>query len=634
MLCIPRALCKASGACLAVILLVLAAACGGSGGAGGGAATPDPAAPFSGMAIQSVRLEPELEVVTTGARYRLAGRTLDCWRRIDPRTNAVAERLVARLEFEAPLGAPVLADRNADSVQVDTPAAILTFTGDSLVVLEARRPLAYTHLNLIAGAPWAKAGATAVDRMWTDGEGGSLHGLYRGAPRGEARSADLTRLVLAPGDAMAHMVFPPRLFDFERMYGAQARPFVQGCFSEDQFQEILDGSGEYRANGFGVINLSNRLYRKACVPGMVPPCNPGEQDFPYPLEPALSPWVPRSGAAGYDFAQPERVKALIARAHALGFKVITYVSAEAFDPRQGPEGYRRIDHQPVARTLEVLAAFRTAYGLDGWYLDNACIQTGSLEPQVAFIRALRRMVGNEGILFHHDSVDVWDGWLGYHGLRAVMVDAYVDYTAAGETGAIAEVAGPDDPYLRFYTSGYGLSQAFGLHIRKTDGRAAISQAEKGRVLAQDLRGLEWHLWDDWRENFKPFYDLEQAKYLQGAFSPMVYWPLDPGHGWFRAPAGVLVQALGPTTAAVSWRTDAPADSRVAFTRNGAWWPSDDPGAEGGPDGEAVDPALVLQHRLVLTGLRPGTAYKLRIRSSNGCPGAGNVVWGALETLGP
>jgi hypothetical protein len=79
-----------------------------------------------------------------------------------------------------------------------------------------------------------------------------------------------------------------------------------------------------------------------------------------------------------------------------------------------------------------------------------------------------------------------------------------------------------------------------------------------------------------------------------------------------APAISAVNAVAATdgTAAVSWTTNEPSDSRVDYGTSAALGQS------------ASDAAAVTAHRVVLTGLTPGASYSYRVRSADG---AGNAT---------
>lgn len=319
-----------------------------------------------------------------------------------------------------------------------------------------------------------------------------------------------------------------------------------------------------------------------------------------------------------------------------GVEGVSYQSLLALNP-QG-------ERQDIETTLEFMRQFRADYGFDGWYFDNA--DAGSLADDLYFIKSIRQDIGPEGKIFHHDSVDVWDLWepftqnpvtggygqgLPYTGLKAVMVDAYVDYTVTGETGI--ELAGandPNQPYLRFFASGYGLSQAWASQLPLSGGQTAISLQEKNRVMAENLNGAEWHIDEnEWRTHFKPFFDQRRREYQSGNFNPDVSWPLNGLNSWFRAPTNVSVTNISSRSVRVNWHTSEPASSEVAYTSDGLWWtPLFNPNNVVGPDGTVSNLALKTNHQITLTNLQPNTEYQYRIRSRRGSD-LGEILWGEV-----
>ncbi|MBI4387452.1 MAG: InlB B-repeat-containing protein, partial [Candidatus Omnitrophica bacterium] len=374
------------------------------------------------------------------------------------------------------------------------------------------------------------------------------------------------------------------------------------------------------------------------------------------------PQLLESGIIGYKI-RPEldsSFRSFIARVHEHGFKVIVYLHAPGAPRWKYPLGHPQAGQlQPVETTLAWMRCFQSpngcdvhgqhvdGYDLDGWYLDNA--EIGDLTQDYGFIKQVRKDVGDEGIIYHHDSVDVWAGnvgigrWVVYPGLKGVMIDAYVNYTLTGETGAMAEVDEPNDPYLRFYTSGYGMSQVLGSLVRKSDKKLAISEGEVERVSAQNLRGLS----KGWDEYYRPFYEERKREYLcaqnqdsdpscrsnpPAHFNPDVDWPIDSETGWFRSPTNIRVVPLTGTSMQIDWTTNGDSDSEVAYTSNGVWWPTgyDQSWAPDGPDGVVGDRALVLAHSITVTNLRENTPYKFKIRSRNREAGFNEVIWGYVS----
>ena len=306
--------------------------------------------------------------------------------------------------------------------------------------------------------------------------------------------------------------------------------------------------------------------------------------------------------------------------------------------------------QEISVTLEMMRQLQAEYGVDGWYLDNA--NAGEVLDDYDYMRQIRTDVGEEGIMYHHDSVDIWGLWCG---LRAIFIDAYVNYTLVGETSneqyKMAEVDSPNDEYFRYFSGSYGMSQAYASHTRRSTMETALSWKETRRVMGQNLNGCERaadYNYDSWVSHFKPVYEIRKAEYLNDAnvpFVPDVDWPIDTDPntgGWFRDVDAndVVVNIIDSNTVEISWTTPEPSDSEVVCTHvnNGVWWfYTDSGGQQRGPDGNGYDSNMVTDHNAIeLSLFEPmvsGDKYELKIRSTNDVndPPAvpGQIIWGHI-----
>jgi hypothetical protein len=576
---------------------------------------------FFGMGVLSVvQNGSSFTVTTTGARYVISGTGMELWRRIDPATNSENPRRVAVISFDSPLSSLVVESVDTKQVVVGSDQVTIVFNSDSFFVVQAKQSFSYTYTNLVSNALWNKG--SGLNRMWTDGYGGSLHAKMTGNPIPSNQTTGSTRFSLVAGDSIGQMVFPPKLFDFERLYGIGARPFVHVFYSPDDLTNMMSGAtvNDYMNDGFGVFLLWPSVHYEN-MPGKI-----GEV-------PILLP----SGIMGYKIRDSVKplLQQFVSFAHSRGFKVITYMSAPVLSWWKYPVGHPQAGQlQDVQVALQWMRDFQVENDFDGWYFDNA--DTGELAQDYSFIRQVRTDIGDRGVIYHHDSVDVWDSYLAYTGLKGVMLDAYVDYTVTGETGSIAETDAPTDSYFRFFVSGYGLSQAFGSNIRVTSARAAVSTKEMYRVLGQNLNAVQWNRSGGWSNYFKPFYDQRKVSYQSGNFSPAAGWPIDSQIGWFRVPVNVQVTSVTGTSFRISWETNSPSDSEVAYTSNGSWWfnpyHETHPELLSGPDGVVSDPVMVTSHSVLVSGLNSNTAYEFRIRSSNRIDIANEIIWGYIGSF--
>ncbi|HEY4476755.1 MAG TPA: fibronectin type III domain-containing protein [Candidatus Paceibacterota bacterium] len=571
--------------------------------------------PFSnfGMKVESVMQTGEaITVITTGAKYVLGRTGMELWRRIDPNTNTVNPRLVATLTFNSDLGPFRTESFTASKAVIQSPLATFEFMSDSLFFVTAKLPFTYTQTNLIAVAPWNKG--VARDRMWTDGQGGSLHAFVSGGVS-VTTDSDRSSLSLSTGAVMAHMVFPPKPFNFEALYGQSARPFVQFLYDKNDVGNLIAGCNttdpcapmrSYINNNFGVFVLfGGDLYDNTTgYPGL------------------------HGDIMSYQYANRPLIDKFIAVAHRNGFKVISYLYSPVTAKWNYPTGSPRAgEHQAITTTLNWMKGFQSELKLDGWYFDNS--DAGGIKEDYNFIRQVRTDIGDGGIIYNHDSVDVWGPWTlspALSGLRAVFVDAYVNYTLAGETGEIAKVDAPTNPYFRFFSSGYGLSQAFGAHKLRSDGATSAGYDEGRRVLGENLYGAERNLDNIWLSHFKVAYDKKKAEYLSGirngTFRPNTGWPLDAQKSWFRSPENIKIFQRDPTSVVVSWTTNELSTSEVAYTVTDVW-PA---------NSQLVDRTLTQDHQVDITGLDSAKDYKFRIRSRNNQPMPNEVIWGTVSQV--
>lgn len=543
-----------------------------------------------GMLIESVSGDGNsVTVRTTAATYVVKRTEMEMWRRIDPATNAVKPRLVAKLQFDRDLGTLTTSSFDVSTVMIESPVAEIKFSSDSLFFVNAKSYFSYTHQSLIQ-APWNKQ--QSGNRIWTDGYGGSLHVIATGTPAYNALT-DETTFTMSPGTSVAHMVFPPKPFDFEGLYGNTSRPFVQFVYSEADIDSVTSQLNTYIADRFGVIVIFADLY---------------ESTDTDPHTPELL----KSGVMGYAYQNETKLNQFISLAHANGFKVITY----AYWPESWryPVGHQLAGQlQNISTTLQFMRDFQWRHNLDGWYFDNA--DAGKFMDSYNFIRQVRADIGDAGVIYHHDSVDVVGGWSGF---KAVMIDAYVDYALVGETGPLAEIHEPNNPYLRYYSSGYGLSQTYGAHKIINNGRMAILDDELRRVFGENLHAVARNRDSTWTSHFQPGHEVRRSEYLLGRMKSDVDWPVNERTGWFRRPLQMLVTYPNASTTRVRWQTSVASTTELTWTSNGIWWPR---------EGFSYDDTLRTSHDITLPNLP--SAYEFRIRSKTDDPAPSQIIWGYI-----
>ncbi len=569
--------------------------------------------PFFGMEILSVTGNSGMmTIITTGAGYILTRNGMEMWRLIDPATNTYNSRLVATLNFGEDIGPLSIDNADRRTTVINSDKVVFEFKSDSLFFVNATDSFSYSHNNLINDAPWNRGWEVDDmyrDRMWTDGYGGSLHAYVEGSPSA-TNTTDTTTFMMNNGDSMAHMVFPPKLFDFERLYGEDSRPFVQFVYNYNNLNRDLNRMDLLKEEGFGVFVLFHDLYYNT--------------DGIY--------WTPEwleQGYWGLDYSNPALIHEFVDLAHENGFKVtMMMITPPNYNRDNGIEVWH---DQSIEVTEQWMSDIQEEYNLDGWYFDSNPYNFVPMKfiDLYSFIRWVRTNISDDGIIYHHNSRDMWSA---YRGARAIFVDVYVDYTLTGEHGPEAYVDFMNDPYFRYFTNDYGMSQAIASH--KNNPRfTSIFEEEKNRIIGENLNGAERSYGDAWLSHFKPAYDIRKAEYLSGEFNPDLDWPIDTVNGWFREPTNIQIIENNATSITVKWETSEPATSDLAWTSNNAWWWYslwyDNHETVVGPDCGYYDSDLTTKHSVTVDHLIPVPSgrYEFRIRSSNKKDVPEEIIWG-------
>jgi hypothetical protein len=609
-----------------------------------------------GMTVDSVSKDANgvVTVITTGAQYVLDGNGMEMYSSIDPNTNDYRNppRLVAELTFGANIGALSIYNWDAYKARIESDKATFDFYGDSLFFIIAKDELVYDHNSVINekyNAPLIEYGYTrGVDRLWTDGYGGSLSAQVSGVVTTADSNEDYVEINMDEGAMTAHMVFPPKKFDFEGLYGENAKPFSFHFYSAADMQNTVDANDEIISDAFGEFLIWNYFYDGDSYlykPDVFEPNGILE----YRIEPNYA----------------SDINDFVELMHSKGACVTAYLYGTVASCWNYPAGHAEAgQHQPVETTLQMMRELQDMWHFDGWYFDNA--NAGNLIEDYRFMRQVRTDVGPQGFIRHHDSVDVWgyDTAGSYSGLRAMMVNAYVNTTLVGETGAPAYVHEPNNPYFRYYTCGYGMSQAYSSHKLESHGCASLSDNEMCRLLGENLHGCQRDFmggiryYTSWANYFKPAYD-EQADLWQNDrnnFDPDVDWPIDGSTGWFRVPTAYDVNdvnyvdesSLDNNSVTIRWVTNENSDSVVSYIKSDSfWWRYKVGEIWHNPDPNVTDPDNpsrkiaayvedtngVTSHSLMITGLDANTSYHFRIRSSDGDPNVlDEVIWGYVGTF--
>jgi hypothetical protein len=535
----------------------------------------------SGMGVNVVKhLASGIDVETTGATYKLIPTGIEMWRNIDASTNNHAPKIVAEIlfgdqEYAAAITNPRIVSKTRAETVVESTELRIRFFADSLIMIEnlTDDDFTYLHANLLEYPEWMKT-ATESDvggdgsigaKIWGEYSGGSL--LAPVASKGTITHLDdnVAQIVLPSGGKCGHSVFPCKFFDFNALYSPKALPGLTIVSSEWSANWLLSHQTGYQDDlCAGTVLIYNFAYTTS---GGDPEDRwgvPPEGTSPTTL--TEGPWT---GYIGYELRDPTYYKQLVADLHAQGYKVLFYF--QGIHPNW--------NYQDMEVTLGWMAWFKSEFNNDGWYFDNADYSGyhgtvgGEYWPNqwyecYKFVKRVREVVGNEGYVLHHHSVDV----LGrYSWVRAVNVDAYMNATWVGETEL--EIHSADDLQMRYYVSGYGMSQAIGGWYRFTGGWEAfngssLSYAESYRLSPQihmfppliemrpDYGDME--LYNEFVDCFKPGYLSNTTAFQNGTLDPDPVWPV---REWWQ-PATQVVATPSYNSITLTWATPTLSNSEV------------------------------------------------------------------------
>jgi hypothetical protein len=408
--------------------------------------------PQRGMTVESAGLRGEaVSIETTGAEI-----DLDC-----AKGEAVFRQ---RIGHQRPLvtlhlGRPLTGGRVTHSgpgfarVVFETPRATVRVNGDSLFMLHAHEPLAVTVERRIESAWNSSFGA---NHLIADELG--AFGLYC-SERGLDDHFDPYSETLAtyrlPADSVLWVaVCPPKPYDWERSF----KDNVVWHWSNQLGYPPDETLRSWQPHGNTVLLQSEVMLWKDW-----------NLDF-----------VPRLGAD--EFA---RVRETI---HRLGMRFIVYTSPyyflkgttlenralNSFDNFKGwPPG------TPTGENMELFLAAITRvmqeYQPDGLYFDGQYLDNPA--ALYALARRAREIVGEPGILEWHST-----GALGGEHCYLPQADAYVDFVLRGE-GVQSRYG--DFDYLRFFVSGYNVSNSIGVLCNNAGGKP--TPALTGELLRANAR---------------------------------------------------------------------------------------------------------------------------------------------------
>ena len=531
---------------------------------------PDECAEF-GLAVEEVtpfnhQHEWGYAVITTGARFEVLPSGITLYQRLDPAANAPLEEplAVAQINFSEALGPWTVECFSAQSCRLAAAGGPeIEIGNDSMALLRSGADdLVYTFQPLLSDPTWfAERGGDDLPplerpahRFWERSGAGMSHMVVPGSSVTTLAGPDAQspiHVTLAAGGATACAVFPARLRDLERLYGAAARPHVAVDFGSDPTPLTTAEWDSLAARGFGTLVLFNKLYRDFdgngyAVPDLI------DSVWQYSFGGELDP------------AHEALVQERIDTAHAHGFQVLAYIQPGALPVPQAAPGANS-PSQEIAITLHWMQQFRLRHDLDGWYLDGAN-PYGWTEwlQNYWFVRTLRRRMGEQGVLYHHTSVDLWGAQTG--NVVLAPLEAWVDYVHRGETEERAQVSGSNDPFIANIGTSHGGAPS--LQQLRSHG-SDITNPELGRLFQQNL----WGYYSDnikllrdatyWQDHGRPYWEERRRAYRDDPdFSMAFLWP----PAWYHELEEEVIVVGTPDSVTVSFTTvdSTFADVRVVY----------------------------------------------------------------------
>jgi hypothetical protein len=480
-----------------------------------------------GMRIVKAREENgEITVETTGYRYVISPHFLRAYQKLYT-VNQPGERAVVCLAFFGdPLSNLRLVDATEDYAIVASDEIWLGFRGDSLVLMHCYADSFVYSYNSLIDAPWNKGAQSS--RFFRDNYGGSLHSKDPNKPGSIAATAiddKSFRITLTNGKGVIFATFPPKRFPFEKLYSPGARPHAVVAHAPAHLTDYENRFASLAEKGVGIIGVASGTTSTGFIYDTTGSERPDNACWPVYIE--------DKGYWGYRYADPERMRSFIQSAHANGYKVIAYLHCCNFGRKQD-----------INETLRFLTDFKEAHQLDGFYLDGALHDISFLR-NYEFILAMRELVGNDGVIIHHDSVNLWGG--NSSGVDFVPANAYVDHTHRGETGDLANaIDGPNDPYMRYYVCQFGASQALSSFVMPglpsmVDGQivkfivSKITRSQAMKIFSYLHGAPVISAYAKWRRYYYPEWRELQNLYLNGQVGPRdfrydVDWPVS-NEGW-------------------------------------------------------------------------------------------------------
>jgi hypothetical protein len=387
-----------------------------------------------GMAvISSVQNKGNIEITTTGARILINERKGE----LDFNQRIGHPRLLAVMDLGSGLkGARIThATDGMVIIEIDNPSLTIRVNGDSLIMLHAKRPVTARIHSKIAPA-WDASYKT--DHILADKWG--AFGLYCSDidlnDNYNTNNPLLAEYAL-PTDAVLWLgVGPPKPYDWKTSLNDQ----VVWHWSAENAYPSDDALRSWKKYGNIVLLQSEMMLWKDW-----------QLDF-----------IPRTGVNEFN-----RVRNTI---HEQNMRLIVYASPYYFLKGTSKEKnamhnfsehgfFHGVNSTSIGENMEVFLQAITrlksdlkpdGFWFDGLYNDNPA-------AMYALMRRARDLLGEKGILEVHSTLGLGDG--AYTMCYIPQVDAYADFNLRGENQVEYY---SDAKYLRYYVSGYNISNSVGV----------------------------------------------------------------------------------------------------------------------------------------------------------------------------
>lgn len=365
-----------------------------------------------GMKLEQVsKKEGTVVVQATGSKMVLdEDGTLTCWQRFPE------ERKLLEVKFSVPLGALAIGQKDDFACTVAGRTASLTFQADSVVLLQVQQDCQASFTGFFKPAYHAEQQWLLC--LFIDPKGG--FGLYplsdgrmRSTPPNLDRNPWTITYDLRKGHEFWLSIFPPRPLNQERAFWPVAieqwnRYPVVPFPTNQEIDTVAKHCKIYVDGNWYKIREDTKQYPNMWV---------------------VSKYVP------LDDKEFKRVRDRVKKD---GMKFVIYATPYYFKGTADD-------------CLKEMRRIVQEYGVDGFYVDGISM---NFVESYRLIRAMRQIVGNDGILYVHCSADP----LRSPKLYCPFIDTYADYILRGEAGT----GGLDlETFLRWVVSGYHISNAVG-----------------------------------------------------------------------------------------------------------------------------------------------------------------------------